>query len=83
MTKSEFSQAVKIAQSPRSLENVDDSSLMGCGLPEFKYPVYVTVEMVAKLIRWQCCGIFSNSTIVDAEELNNMAWIAKRKFQVV
>ncbi len=83
MTKQEFSAAVKIATSPRDLSDVDDSTLIGCGLPEFTYPVYVTVEMVAKLIRWQCCGIFSNSTIVDAQELDNMAHIARRKFQIV
>ena len=83
MTKQQFSQALKIAQSPVSLEAVDDSSLYGCGLPNFTYPVYCTVEMVAKLLRWQCCGIFSNSTIVDAQELDNMAHIARRKFQII
>jgi hypothetical protein len=83
MTKQEFSAAVKIATSAQDLSNVDDSILYGCGLSEFKFPVYVTVEMVAKLIRWQCCGLFSNSTIVDAQELDNMAHIARRKFQIV
>jgi hypothetical protein len=83
MTKTEFSEAVKIATSSRDLSNVDDSILIGCGLPDFNYPVYVTVEMVAKLVRWQCCGIFSNSTIVDSQELDNMAHIARRKFQIV
>lgn len=83
MTKAEFSEALKIARSSRDLSDVDDSTLYGCGLPEFKYPVYVTIDMVAKLLRWQCCSIFSNDTIADAQELDNMAHIARRKFQIV
>lgn len=83
MTKQQFSEAVKIATSARDLSDVDDAVLYGCGLPEFKYPVYTTVDAVAKLIRWQCCGIFSNSTIVDSVELDNMAHIARKKFQIV
>jgi hypothetical protein len=82
MTKTEFGLAVKIAQSDRDLSNVDDSILYGCGLPDYK-PVYVTIEMVAKLIQWQCCGIFCCHTIVDSEELNNLAYIARRKFLIV
>ncbi len=83
MTKQQFSEAVKIATSARSLESVDDSVLYGCGLPDFRSPVYTTVDAVAKLIRWQCCGIFSNTTIVDSVELDNMAHIARKKFQIV
>ena len=82
MTRAQFSEAVKIATSDRDLSNVDDSSLHGCGLPEF-HQVHTTVEMVAKLVRWQCCGIFAADTIVDSQELDNMAWIARRKFLVV
>ena len=83
MTKQQFSEALTIARSSRDLSNVDDSTLYGCGLSDFKFPVYVTIDMVAKLLRWQCCSIFSNGTVVDAQELNDMAHIARRKFQVV
>lgn len=82
MTKEQFSEALKIARSPRSLEAVDDTHLYGCGLPDFR-PVYTTLDAVAKMIRWQCCGLFSNDTIVDAQELDNMARIARRMFLVV
>jgi len=83
MTKQEFSEAVKIATSAKNLSHIDDSILYGCGLSEFNYPVYVTLETVAKIVRWQCCSIFSNSTIADSHELDNMAHIAKKKFQIV
>ena len=83
MTKPQFSEALTIARSGRDLSDVDDSTLHGCGLSDFKYPVYCTVEMVAKLVRWQCCSIFSNDTIADAQELDNMAHIARKKFQIV
>lgn len=82
MTRDQFSEAVKIAQSHRDLSDVDDSTLYGCGLSDFQ-PVHVTIEMVAKLVRWQCCGIFNNNVIVDAQELDNCAHIARRKFLIV
>ena len=83
MTKQQFSEAVKIATSGRDLSDWNDDILYGCGCSDFKYPVYCTVEMVAKLVRWQCCGLFSNSTIVDSVELDNLAHIARKKFQIV
>jgi len=83
MTKAQFSEALKIATSDRDLSNVDDSNLFGCGCSDFQYPVYVTVDAVAKLLRWQVCSIFSNGIIADANELDNMAHIARKKFQIV
>ncbi len=83
MTKKQFSEALKIATSDRDLSGVDDSNLFGCGCADFVFPVYCTVDAVAKLLRWQVCSIFSNSTIADAQELDNMAHIARRKFQII
>jgi len=77
MTKTQFGEAVRIAQADRiDLSGVDDSLLHGCGLPDFK-PVYCTVEQVAKLVRWNCMQLNGE---LDAEELNNVAHIARRKF---
>ena len=79
MTKQQFSQAWTLAQSPQDL-NVDEDVLFGCGLPDFQ-PAYCTIEQVAKLLRWQCFYIFGGG--FDAEELNNMGKIARRKFLIV
>jgi hypothetical protein len=80
MTKAEFKQAFEIAKSNKDLTNVDDSTVYGCGLPDFK-PVYVTLEVVAKLIRWQCQYIFGDGW--DMNELDNIAHIAKKKFLII
>lgn len=80
MTKTQFSAALKIARDTKAdLSQVDDSTLFGCGLHGF-VPVHCTLEMVAKLLRWQVC--MWNGEI-DAQELENMAWIARKRFLVV
>jgi hypothetical protein len=79
MTKDEFVTALEIAKSPISLENVDDSKLMGYGLKEFE-PSYVTLEAVAKTIRWDC--IMLNGE-VDAEALDNLCKCMKQKVTVI
>lgn len=76
MTKKQFGQAVRIAQSREDLSKVDDSTLFGCGLPDFK-PVFCTIEMVAKFVRWQCLQFNGE---FNAENLNECATIARRKF---
>ncbi len=80
MTKQQFSDAWSVAQSQEDLEPVDDSILVGCALANFQ-PVYCTIQMVAKLLRWQCCNIFGDG--FDAEELNQMGQIARKKFLIV
>lgn len=80
MTKAQFSKAWQIAQSNQDLSNIDDTILHGCGLPKFQR-VVTTIETVAKLLRWQCCNMFGDG--FDANELANMASIAKNKFNVL
>jgi hypothetical protein len=48
-------------------------------LPDFQ-PVHTTIDAVAALIRWQALQ-FNGQW--DATELDNMAWIAKRKFTLI
>lgn len=79
MTRREFSQALTMAKSSQDLSVVDDSVLYGCGLPDFQ-PVVCTLEMVAKLLRWQC--IMFNGE-VDSQELENCSKICARKVFLV
>lgn len=79
MTKSEFSQAVKMVESGADLSKFDDSNLFGCGLPDFR-PVHTTIGAVAKLVQYQA-RTFAGTW--DAQELDNMAKIAKQKFLIV
>ena len=79
MTKSQFSEALKLAQSGKDLSMFDDLPLFGCGLPDFK-PVYCTIGQVARILNYQC-AMFNGQW--DGEELNNMAHIARRNFLIV
>lgn len=80
MKKSEFSAAAALAFDPsKSLVDVDYSALYGCGLPSFK-PIFVTLEQVAKFIRYQCTYLGGGH---DAEELANCADIAREKFTLI
>ena len=81
MTKNEFNRAFEIAQNNNiSLLDIDNSILYGCALPEFKYPVHCTIIQLAALIRWQAQYIFGGW---DSEELDFIAFIAKKKFILV
>ena len=75
MKASDFRRAFALANSDTDLSAVDDSILYGCGLPTFT-PVVATLEMVAKLIRWQCWRLDGQW---DGEALNEMRDILKRK----
>lgn len=79
MTKSEFSQAVKMVESGADLSKFDDSNLFGCGLPDFQ-PIYTTIGAVAKLVQYQA-RTFAGTW--DAAALDEMAQIAKKKFLIV
>lgn len=76
MTKAEFSRAFALAKSSDDLSHVDDSTLWGCGLPGF-VPVTVTLEQVAKFIKWQS---FTFAGGIDAKALDECATIARHKF---
>lgn len=76
MNKAELKAATAIARDfDVDLSNIDDSSLFGCGTKDFQ-PVYVTLEMAAKLIRWQCATIIGGW---DAVEFDNITNILRRK----
>lgn len=79
MTKSEFSQAVKMVESGADLSKFDDSNLFGCGLPEFR-PIHTTIGAVARLVCWQA-RTFAGTW--DSVALEEIAGIAKRKFLIV
>ena len=80
MTLQEFQSAFSIAKDfNRDLSNVDDSILYGYGLPEFK-PVYMTLEAVAKTIRWQALQ-FNGQW--DAQELDEVARLGRKNFLVL
>lgn len=52
MKAHELKACLALAQSGLELQ-ADDSVLYGFGLPDFQ-PVFVTMAVVAKCIRWQC-----------------------------
>lgn len=80
MTLAQFQIAFKAAQNPTlDLSATDDSMLYGCGLPGFK-PVHTTIAAVAKLIRWQARQ-FNGEW--NAEALNEVATIGRKKFMIV
>lgn len=82
MTRNQFATCVSLARDySRDLSSVDDSAVFGCGLPNFK-PVFVTVDQVAKFVRWQCGYIYGGSGF-DPVALAECADIARSKFTLV
>jgi hypothetical protein len=81
MNKKEFSSAIKIAESQKDLSSLDLSVFFGFGLKDFQ-PVYVTLDSIAALIRYQCFAIFEHK-LVDTVELNAIGFHGKKKFNVV
>ena len=79
MNKAEFQRAYGIAASEQDLSDCDDTILDGFGLPDFQ-PVCVTIEAVAKILRWQCFYIFGG---VDQEALTECRNAFRRKVTVV
>jgi hypothetical protein len=73
MLKAEFSRAVALAQGPMDLSNHDMSLLNGYGVPGFK-KVLVTLEAVARCLRWQAFDWYKGW---DSELLHN-EWLAMR-----
>jgi len=80
MTKQEISKALAMAQDDGFRANYNDLVVFdNYGCQNFQ-KVYVTLSSVASLIRWQC--VYFNGG-VDLNEFNNLAIIAKTKFQIV
>jgi len=79
MNKAEFQRAWEVANSDKDLSDVDDTILDGFGLRDFE-PVTVTIEVVAKMLRWQCFYIFG---VVDQEALTECRNHFRRKVTVV
>lgn len=79
MNKKQFDAAVAIARNKDiDLSKVDDSTLDGCALPNFK-PVTITLEMAAKCIRWHGINIDGS---INAEELNELREISRKRWLV-
>ena len=87
MKSAEFRRAVELAHErcEARVPMCDLAVFDGCGLPDYRYPVFVKIEQVADLIRWQCFYIFRRpgDDAVDHAELENVQYIARRKFQIV
>jgi|GEM_PF-1622239 len=79
MNKAEFQEAYRIACSDQDLSDHDIDLLNGFGLPDFK-PVCVTIEAVARTIRWQC---FCLDGSIDQEALNECQTHFRRRVTVV
>jgi hypothetical protein len=80
MTKTEFAQAFAIAKdSSRDLSNVDTGHMFGYGMYDF-VPVHVTLEQVAKEIRWHALQ-FNGEW--NGQALNEVAKCGRRNFIVL
>ena len=86
MNSKEFETAWQIALSNVELADFDDGILVGCGLNNFE-PVKVTVEVVAKFLRWQCLPTFGGEEeiLFDGIELEKMrkVLVSSQKVKIV
>jgi len=78
MTKAQLSKAVRIAKSDVEIKE-DIDIFHGFGCDDFK-AVYVTIEQVARLIRWQC-GCMDGTW--DSDNLQEIAHYGQRRFHVL
>jgi hypothetical protein len=79
MNRIQISKALAIAQSSEDLSDVDDSTLIGYGLPDFT-TTYVTLRQVAKMLRWQC---FYFTGEINAEEFDQFCKLAKNRILII
>jgi len=79
MDRRQLERALKIAGSDKDLSCFNLDIFDGYTLPEFD-PVTVTIDDLAKLIRWQC---FKLDGTIDSKELDDLAYVGKRKFKVM
>ena len=75
MTLEQFRKAAALALSNAELPVADAQVFDGFGLPSFQ-PVYVTIEAVAKLIRYQC---FYLDGTFDSDALDGIARVAVKE----
>lgn len=78
MTKKELKEILEVAKSQKTLDE-DLSIFDGYGLNDFKR-VYVTINQVAKLIRYQAINL-NNS--IDSKALNDIINIGNKKFIII
>jgi hypothetical protein len=77
MTALEFKKAFAIAKDESiDLSGIDNNVIIGYGLSDFK-PVTVTLEMVAKEIRWHAQFLFGGW---DSEKLNEVKNYGRKSF---
>ena len=78
MTKAEMTQATTRAMQG-NLSHVDDTILHGLYLPDFRYPVYTTIEIVARLLR----DFIQFNGEWDSVALHEFATIAKDRIRII
>lgn len=80
MTLNEFKAAFALAKDTSlDFSGVDNSNMLGYGLPDFK-PVHVTLEAVAKEIRWNA---YQFDGTWNADALEEVAKLGRRNFIVL
>ena len=80
MTKIEMAKALKIAKNQNiDLFKEDIAIFDGYGLRGFE-PIHVTLNQIARIIRWQAQCMDGT---LNAEEINAIAAIGKKKFRVI
>ena len=75
MNKAEILIVVDELRNNISYPDVDISSMIGCGLPDFPKGKFVRKEAIVMHLRWQC--LFLNGKI-DEEELSNELYLLKK-----
>lgn len=78
MTKAEMTQATTRARQG-NLSHVDDSVLHGLYLPTYQYPVFTTIEIVARLLR----DFIQFNGEWDSVALHEFATIAKDRIRII
>jgi len=79
MTKQEFKLALEIAISDRDLSHIKNNHILGYGLKDF-VPVHMSLEMVAKEIRYHAMSFASE---LDGNAVNEVATYGKRSFIII
>jgi hypothetical protein len=82
MKASEFAMALAIAKSNTDLSQIDDSPLFGYGLSDFQ-PVVVSLEQVAKTIRWQAEYIFGGWDEMEIQNLRRAFVYPMRRVEII
>jgi hypothetical protein len=79
MTKHEFNQAIALAKDIDVILSGDIDQFLGFGLPDFT-PICVTVQQVARLIRWQA-GRFDGTW--DTEAITEVWVYGRGRFNII